>query len=286
MNDTFMKRLPGKTEDDGDSEDDDGGPVKDQRKKSKHVRPPCAHVTDGSEARLLSTYSSVCMLAMIAHKARNRGEQSHIRGEAVTIAWEQVYGDGAKISGDQIKLKDAASKKTTNHFVLHRMAVTQFTQHLFCKDLGTTRFDMMVQKMWGLNMDDPIVQNIWFDRADFMDTNSAAHGSMWENLSMTDFFRKGHWRRWWSKRDIHKYFCAEGKQAITERAEAEKYWDIKDPVTRIPAQKEQVGMRRMPIKTYGTLWRKLLLLNVLYDMLLRLNTFCLNVLTYNLIHFG
>jgi hypothetical protein len=255
INDTFLERLPGKTEDDDaeESDNDNSGPGNGKgKKKSKMPRPNIMHVADGSEARLLSTYASVYMLAQISH----RGEQSHIRGAAVAAAWEQVYGDGAKVSGDQIRLKDAASKKTTNHFVAHRIATTQFTQHLFCNDLGTSRFDMMVRKMWGLNLEDPIVKNIWHDRADFTDTNSAAHGSMWENEWMTDFFRKGHWRRYWSKRDIKRHYCAEGKQAITAEAEAEKYWDIKDPVTRIPVHKERVGTRKEKIKIYGTLWRK------------------------------
>ena len=259
LNATFLERFPGKTEDDDahSSDNDNSGPGNGKgRKKSKMPCPNIMHVADGSEARLLSTYASVYMLAKIAHRAHNRGEQSHIRGAAVAAAWEQVYGDGSKVLGNQIKLKDAASKKSTNHFVSHRVAVTQFTQHLFCNDLGTTRFDMMVRKMWGLDLDDPIVKNIWFDRADFTDTNSAAHGSMWENEWMADFFCKGHWRRYWSKRDIKRHYCAEGKQAITEEAEAEKYWDIKDPVTRIPAHKERVGTRKERIKIYGTLWRK------------------------------
>ena len=215
INAVLLERLPGKTQDDQEdsSDHDDSGPSNGKGKKK--FKMPCAnlpHITDGSEARLLLTYASVYMLTQVAYTARNRGEQSHIRGAAVRAAWEQVFGDGAKVSGDQIRLKDAASKKTTNHFVAHRIAAAQFTQNLFCNDLRTARFNMMVQKMWGLNLTDPVVKNIWHEKADFTDTNSDAHGSMWQNEWMTDLFRKGNWRRFMVQ--------ARHQEALLRRGEA------------------------------------------------------------------
>ena len=132
-----------------------------------------------------------------AAPTRNHTAQGASRGIACEQAWEQVVGKGQGIPADfLVNFREIVSKKVTNHFVRHRMMVAHFSQKMFVDDLGQSKFDLMVLRLWGLNCTDEIVHNIWHETREFLKVGSPKQEAMWKHPWMCDIFRKGNYRKW------------------------------------------------------------------------------------------
>ena len=242
----LMENIDGKKK--RESVDDEASPAK---KKKKRI--------DGSEQRLVSSYAVAVLTSLLGYIARNRTAQGATRGIACEQAWEQVAGKGAGIPDDfLVSFREIVSKKQTNHFVRHRQCVAHFTQKIFVEPLGLSKFDLMLRRMWGLNTTDDIVDNIWHDRGEFLKVGSPKHEAMWAHPWMCDIFRKGNYRKWWSRFDIAEHYT--GEYAVPASQLNDLFFPLNDPAGTIPTHrwplKAARGQKREKIRFYGTLYRK------------------------------
>ena len=236
------------------SREDDDSDRASPKKKSKAKSPRSGN--DGAESRLVTTYAAVHLYAALSYKARNRNAQGPVRLAACEVAWEQMHGKGQEIEDWEASkiIRENVSKKITNQFTCHRKHLAQFNQRMFVSDLGTSRFDMMVRRLWGLDLEQPTVQNIW-PNLDFLDAGGLSHQALWKDEQKCNIFRNGNWRRWWSEYDIRLHYYPECKE-LTETQREALFFYLTDPQERIKIHKEKQEKKMKRIRTYCTLFSK------------------------------
>ena len=113
---------------------------------------------------------------------------------------------------------------------------------------------MMVRRLWGLDLNEPTVQNIW-PNLDFLEAGSLSHQALWKDEQKCDIFRNGNWRRWWSEYDIRLHYYPDC-QELTEPQREALFFYLTDPQERIKIHKEKQGKKMKRVRWYGTLFSK------------------------------